>query len=156
MRIILFVCTGNLCRSPMAEGFLKHILAREGRRSEYRVSSSGTWATDGQPASAYALQVMAEQGIDISAHRTRSLTQGQIDEADLILTLAQEHKTAILRHFRGGEGKTYLLSEMIGLHHSVADPYGSDSRAEYRHCAATIKRFLEEGYPHIMRLTSGV
>jgi protein-tyrosine-phosphatase len=153
MRIILFVCTGNLCRSPMAEGFLKHILAREGRRSEYRVSSSGTWATDGQPASAYALQVMAEQGIDISAHRTRSLTQPQIEEADLILALAQEHKTAILGHFRGGEGKTYLLSEMIGLQHSVADPYG-DPLEEYRRCAATIKRLLEEGYPQIIRLTS--
>ncbi len=134
---------------------MNRILAREGRRSEYRVYSSGTWAMAGQPASSHAVQVMAEQGIDISAHRSRSLTQPQIEEADLILALAQEHKTAILGHFRGGEGKTYLLSEMIGLHHSVADPYGSDSRAEYRRCAAIIKRFLEEGYPQIMRLTSG-
>ncbi len=154
MKTILFVCTGNLCRSPMAEGFLKHILAREGQQSEYRVYSSGTWAMSGEPASPQAVQVMAEQGIDISAHRTRSLTQSQLEEADLILALAQEHKTAILGHFKGGEGKTYLLSEMIDVRRSVADPYGSQSLAEYRRCAAIIKRLLEEGYPQIRRLTS--
>jgi protein-tyrosine phosphatase len=94
MKTVVFVCTGNICRSPMAEAFLNRILAREGL-ADYAVRSAGVWAADGRPASLYAIQVMARRGIDISGHRAHSLTQADVEEADLILVMASEHAEVI-------------------------------------------------------------
>jgi protein-tyrosine-phosphatase len=101
MKTIIFVCTGNICRSPMAEAFLKRILAREGLATDYVVRSAGVWAANGRPASAYAIQVMTRRRIDISGHRAHSLTRADVEEADLILAMASERDgRAPLRHTR--------------------------------------------------------
>lgn len=89
---ILTVCTGNICRSPMAEYLLRQQL---GPDSEGRVSSAGVYATNGQPASEEAVRALAERGIDASAHRSRMLTRPMAEEADYILVMTRSHQDAI-------------------------------------------------------------
>lgn len=149
--MIIFVCFGNLCRSPMAEGFLKDRLKREGRDTDYRVRSAGTWASEGQPAAAYALQAMLERGIDISGHRSHGLTQSDVEEADLILVMSAGYKEAIELEFPESRGKTHLLSEMVGRSYDIADPYGGPL-VGYRRCAEELERLIEKGCSRILKL----
>jgi len=150
-KTILFVCTGNVCRSPMAAGFLREHLRREGRQDDLRVRSAGTWTVEGRPASAYALQVMVERGLDISDHRSRILTARDVEEADLILVMAQSHREAIEVEFPQARGKTYLLSEMAGRSYDISDPGGAPL-AVYRRCADELENLIEKGYERIVEL----
>lgn len=148
---ILLVCFGNLCRSPMAEALLRERLRREGREVEYQVCSAGTWASNGQPAADYAIQTMLERGIDISGHRSHSLTREDMEEADLILVMSAGYKEAIELEFPESRGKTYLLSEMVGRSYDIADPYGGPLLG-YRRCADELERLIERGYSRILKL----
>jgi protein-tyrosine-phosphatase len=150
-KTVTFVCTGNVCRSPMAAGLFFDRLVREKAQRSVRVRSSGTWALEDQPASAYALQVMAERGLDIGAHRGRNLTKTAIEETDLILVMTLHHKEAILQDFPTAEGKVFLLSGMAGPAYDVQDPYGG-SIVEYRSTANELADLIEKGYPRIMGL----
>jgi len=135
----------------MAAGFFYDRLVREEADEVVRVRSAGTWALEGQPASAYALQVMGEHGLDISSHRGRNLTQADVDDAALILTMSRRHADFITREMKGTAGKVYLLTEMAGETTDIADPYGG-SLHEYRDTAAELKNLVERGYPRISQL----
>ena len=148
---IVFVCTGNVCRSPMAAGFFYDKLVREKADGRVRVRSAGTWALEGQPASAYALQVMNEHGLDISQHRGRNLTQEDVDGADLVLVMTKRHADIIARDMQPGDGKMYLLSEMAGKAQDIEDPYGG-SLHEYRRTAVELEEWVERGYARIVEL----
>ncbi|MGQ9492713.1 MAG: low molecular weight protein arginine phosphatase [Anaerolineae bacterium] len=149
-RTVLFVCTGNVCRSPMAAGFFYDKLVQDKMDGCVRVRSAGIWALEGQPASAYALQVMGEHGLDISAHRGRNLTQADVEEADLILVMTKRHAEIIARDFPSSAGKVHLLSEMAGESYDIQDPYGG-SLLEYRRTAAELANLIEQGYAKIMK-----
>ena len=153
MRTILFVCTGNICRSPMAEALLKRILAREGLTG-YVVRSAGVWAANGRPASPYAIQVMAKRGMDISRHRAHSLTRADVEEADLILAMASEHVEVIETLLPQYRPKIHLLSEMAGRHDDIADP-GGGPLYEYLQCADELEDLIERSYPQILKLAKG-
>ena len=154
MRTILFVCTGNLCRSPMAEGFLKRRLALAGRDGEFRVRSAGTWAVEGAPAISHTVQVMAERGMDICDHRTHELTAKDVESADLILTMTVGHAQTIRRGWPAHRRKVHLLSEMVGRRYDVEDPYGASIEV-YRACADEIEALIEDGYERILALAAG-
>ncbi len=125
MRILL-VCTGNTCRSPLAEALLKRDLAERGVEG-VEVASAGTGAWDGAPASDGAYLVGLEHGLDLSAHRARPLTRELVQGADLILTMARHHRARVEE--LGGGGKTFLLGEYAGKGEpasEVRDPFGGD------------------------------
>lgn len=150
-KTLLIVCTGNVCRSPMAVGLLRDKLIREKMNQHVRVRSGGIWALEGQLASAYARQVMAEKDLDISEHRGRNLTQTVVDEADLILVMTRQHEQTIARNFDGDMGKVHLLSEMIGPAYDIQDPYGG-SLPDYRRTAAELEDLIERGSARILKL----
>ena len=102
---ILVICIGNICRSPMAEGLLQR--AFPGRT----VHSAGIGAMIGHPADPFSLQIMQELGIDISAHRARSLNTAMVSAADIILTMDLEQKRFIEQRYASARGKVFRLGE---------------------------------------------
>ncbi len=110
MKRILLVCTGNICRSPMAEIVMRRDF--EQRDGDVEVVSAGTGAWDGASASEGAYLVALENGLDLSNHRARLLTREVVEHSDLILTMARHHRVRVEE--LAGEGKTYLLGEYAG------------------------------------------
>jgi protein-tyrosine-phosphatase len=148
--VILVVCTGNLCRSPMAAGLLRHKLETEGLAT-HRVFSVGVWAVDDHPASEHAITVMAERDIDISDHIACTITADDVAEADLILVMSQEHKQMIRSTWPQYGWKVHRLSEMVDKRKNIQDPYGG-SIEEYRACADTISDYINQGFQRILKL----
>jgi glycine hydroxymethyltransferase len=126
MKTILFVCTGNICRSPMAEGLFRHLTAKMG--GKYRAMSAGVGAVDGMPPSPYAIQALAELGIDISGIRSRALTAEMVKEADLIFGMTHGHANAVTLMYPQAAEKTFLLREfddtLEEYEKDIADPIG--------------------------------
>lgn len=136
---VLFVCTGNTCRSPLAEAIARKLGAERGLE-KVSFSSAGTDALSGAPASDGSMLVGVERGLDMSSHRARPLTPELVAESELILGMSDQHvETAIEL---GGEGKTFLLDDFATSGKSslgVPDPFGQHLTA-YRSSADDIER----------------
>ena len=139
---ILFVCTGNTCRSPMAQGLLED-MARK-KDLDIVVRAAGGFALDGQRGSREAFQALKEEGIDIGHHRASMVHRDLVEESDLILTMSKSHKEALLLKYDFIEGKVFTLKEYAyGLEEDILDPFGRGIDV-YRHTKEEIKDALEE------------
>jgi len=138
MKRILFVCTGNTCRSPMAEAILK-----SKNIPELEVKSAGVFAVEGSTASPNAGKVLAENKLDLD-HQSTQLSVKEIDWATIVLTMTTSHKDAVISYFPQAGGKTFTLSEFAGIvGKDIADPYGGSIEL-YRAAFAEIKAAIEK------------
>jgi low molecular weight protein-tyrosine phosphatase len=115
MASVLVVCTGNVCRSPMAEGFLRRALEDALGDAAPSVASAGTAGWEGSEAIPEAVAAAAEFDVDISAHRGRGLRPDMLDTADLVLCMAREHRDTIMQVAPGAAGRTFTLKELVRL-----------------------------------------
>jgi protein-tyrosine-phosphatase len=115
MNSILVVCTGNVCRSPMAEGFLRMALVEQLGDRAPTVSSAGTAGWDGSAAMEESVRSARERGADIRAHVARRLEANMIEQADLILCMAADHRDSILRGWPAVSDKIFTIKELVRL-----------------------------------------
>jgi protein-tyrosine-phosphatase len=149
MKKILLVCTGNICRSPLAAALMQRALGERGAEG-IEVSSAGTGAWDGAPVSEGAYLVGLEQGLDLSAHRARLLTRDVVEQSDLILTMARHHRARVDE--LGGEGRVFVLGEYAGRGGDaaeVSDPFGGDL-AVYRDTCAELTTLVAAAVDRIV------
>lgn len=129
MQRVLVVCTGNTCRSPMAEGWLNQRLKGKGWTAE----SAGVAAWGGSPATAEAIEAMREIGIDISLHRSQRVTVEMMAAAAVVLAMTEGHRREIVRRFPDAKGKVFLVHSFgLGEAQDVEDPVGLPMEA-YQH-----------------------
>jgi protein-tyrosine phosphatase len=143
---MLLVCSGNTCRSPMAEVLARKVLAEDKgmtmdqlEDAGIRVLSAGTSAMSGMPATEQAVQVMHQMGLDLSGHRSRSLSAEMIRDADVVYCMTESHRQGVLSLVPGAKHKVELLDGAS----DIADPFGSDVTT-YARCAEVIRRRLAQ------------
>lgn len=118
---ILFVCTGNTCRSPMAEGLFRQLAAQN--HPDWVISSAGISAWTGDTASEHTLEALRRHHIDLSSHRSTAISPQLIDAATHIYTMTSAHRDILLAYFPEYEGKIHLLTYLLDSA-DIADPFG--------------------------------
>lgn len=148
---ILFVCTGNTCRSPMAEGIFISLL-KDNNIDNINVSSAGISAFEGDSANEKAIYTLKNKGIDIESHMSRQLTKDIIENSNLILTMTKAHKRMILNALPEYSNKVFTIKEYVYINNNedltgknldIADPFGLDYNF-YEKCAEEIEEYLQK------------
>ncbi|PTX97189.1 serine hydroxymethyltransferase [Spartobacteria bacterium LR76] len=140
MKHVLFVCTGNVCRSPMAEALFRQLVSD---RDDIEVQSAGVSAGRGQPASLDSVRALKTLGIDLSRFRSQPVTEKLVEEATHIFVMTRDHRRLLELFFPEASGKTYLVREFDNGSPDVPDPIGL-GREVYERCRDVIKRSLPD------------
>ena len=147
MNFVLFVCTANRYRSPLAAACFKAELMKRGQDKNWIVSSAGTWAMDGYPPMPAAILEAIQLGLDIREHQSREITANMLQESDLVVVMEQGHKEALQVEFKAYRQKVVLFSEVAeGSSYDIADPVTDPETTEV---GPQISRLIQTGFETI-------
>ncbi|MCC8022209.1 MAG: low molecular weight protein arginine phosphatase [Clostridiales bacterium] len=139
---IVFVCTGNTCRSPMAAALFARLVRERGKGEQIAVLSAGLAACDGDAAAQNAVKALEERGIDLTDHRSRKMTRELLEEAEWVVCLSESHRQALLPH-------TDQPDKLMTLGADIPDPFGGDLET-YRVCRDVLEQRCEELYEQLL------
>ncbi len=156
MPSILFVCTANQFRSPIAAACLKQALKPENSGDDWVVESAGTWAETGLHAPVFALQISRKLGLPgLGRHITRQVDKKLLEQFDLIIVMESGHKEGIVSEFPSTRGRVYLLSEIVdGITYNIADPIGADVDPDQ--VAIELQTLIKKGADRIIQLAQSL
>ena len=143
---VLFVCTGNTCRSPMAEHIFNH-LAKE-KRLPFIATSAGIAALEGAPAAPNTSKALEKLGITLVHHQARNITEEMIENAHWIITMTEAQRQNLLKRFPRHADKVVLLGALCDDPREVDDPFGG-SLPTYERCARQLQDMIAEALPKL-------
>lgn len=139
---ILFVCTGNTCRSAMAGALARKVLEELGYgNGNIEITSAGLAAYPGDVASPGAVRAMREMGIDLAGHRSSLIDPAEVEEADLVLTMTSRHREMLCRMVPSCAGRVHTLAGYAGVPGDVPDPFGQSDEV-YKHVAKRLDKLV--------------
>lgn len=155
MPSVVFICTANRCRSPMAAGILSRLVADREDGAGWRIESAGTWAEPDLPATSLARSVARAHQIDLDGHRARPLTGEMLRAADLILVMTRFHLEALQAEFPDVADRAYLMSQLIGQTFDIPDPVNGTVE-DYQVCFDDLTHILAQGFERLTELARHV
>lgn len=139
----MFVCTGNICRSAMAEKLLKKKVLEKKIADKFLICSAGIYAYTGDMSTYEAIKIMNDEyKIDLSSHKATAIRESKIEDMDLILCMTKSHKNSLTSIYPNLVDRVFLIKEYIGLSGEVADPYGGTLKI-YSECAKELNEYLD-------------
>lgn len=152
MSQIVFICTKNQFRSPLAAAILNQELATRNVPGEWIVDSAGSWVADLAPATPEALIEAAKRGLDLSSHTAKGIETLDFDSIDLLLVMEQGQKESVLLEFPKLFDRTFLVSELSGPAYSIPDPY--ITKEPYDVIAQEIEVLIKDNFEKIVSIAS--
>lgn len=144
---ILFVCSGNICRSPIAEHYCQFVVNNKGISNKYFIDSAGTMAEEGQLPTKYVIEILEKEIPSIKNHRSKSIYSINIEEFDYVFVMTQSHKEQIEFSFPKLKEKIYLLKQFTStnkdIQKDIDDPWGYD-KIVYENCFKEIKESIDK------------
>lgn len=127
MTKIIFVCTGNICRSPMAQYYAQSVINKRANSEDYYIESAGINAYQGEGSTQNAIDAMKQYGIDLSKHKANTLENSLIEEADYIIGMTELHKNILMQIYPKLKNRIFTLREVAGndmYSKDIEDPWG--------------------------------